>query len=273
MKELTSKIITEEQKPLISFNAVDATNYYSMREALKEVKGEICIITEGLLVYLNDSELNSFCEAIHKLLSEFGGCWMTADVGKMEQIYAFALGVLYKEVGDKESPLKKDISIYLSKFNSYKSTLAANNFKGAKEFFEKKGFIVKNEPISNYIDKIKDVPEEKQEELKKAFSNITIWTMTVEKKDINVINIEENIKFNLESKLIDGIFNVNIEGRLDTLTAPLLLKKFKENEGFKKIKVDANKMTFISSAGITVLEIMMKELENKEMFEILVPKG
>ena len=97
--------------------------------------------------------------------------------------------------------------------------------------------------------------------------------MTVEKKDINVINIEENIKFNLESKLIDGIFNVNIEGRLDTLTAPLLLKKFKENEGFKKIKVDANKMTFISSAGITVLEIMMKELENKEMFEILVPKG
>ena len=125
MKELTSKIITEEQKPLISFNAVDATNYYSMREALKEVKGEICIITEGLLVYLNDSELISFCDAIHKLLSEFGGCWMTADVGKMEQIYAFALGVLYKEVSDKESPLKKDISIYLSKFNSYKSTLCS----------------------------------------------------------------------------------------------------------------------------------------------------
>jgi len=244
-----------------------------MREALKEVKGEICIITEGLLVYLNDSELNSFCEAIHKLLSEFGGFWMTADVGKMEQIYSLALGVLYKEVNDKESPLKKDISIYLSKFNSYKSTLAANNFKGAKEFFEKKGFNVKNEPISNYIDKIKHVPEDKQEELKKAFSNITIWTMIVDKKNINMSNIEENIKFNLESKLIDGIFNVNIQGRLDTLTAPLLLKKFKENEGFKKIKIDVNKMTFISSAGITVLEIMMKELENKEMFEIIGAKG
>ena len=275
MKELTSKIITEEQKPLISFNAVDATNYYSMREALKDIKGEICIITEGLFVYLNDSELESFCGAIHKLLSEFGGCWMTADVGKMEQIYALVLGVLYKEVIDKESPLKNDISSYLSKFHSYKSTLAANNFEGAKDFFEKKGFIVKKEPISNYIDKIKDAPEDKQEELKKAFSNISIWTLslTVDKKDINRTNIEEDIKFNLESKLTDGIFNVNIEGRLDTLTAPELLKTFKENEGIKKIKIDVNKMTFISSAGIKVLEIMMEGLENKEMCEIIGAKG
>ena len=273
MKELTSKIITEEQKPLISFNAVDATNYYSMREAPKDIKGEICIITEGLFVYLNDSELESFCGAIHKLLSEFGGCWMTADVGKMEQIYALALGVLYKEVIDKESPLKNDISSYLSKFHSYKSTLAANNFEGAKDFFEKKGFIVKKEPISNYIDKIKDAPEDKQEELKKAFSNISIWTLTIDKKDIDRTNIEENIKFNLESKLTDGIFIINIEGRLDTLTAPELLKIFQENKGIKQIKFDVNKMTFISSAGVRVLEIMMEELNNKEMFEIFGAKG
>ena len=41
----------------------------------------------------------------------------------------------------------------------------------------------------------------------------------------------------------------------------------------KCIKIDINKMTFISSPGIRVLEIMMKELENKEMFEIIGAKG
>ena len=47
------------------------------------------------------------------------------------------------------------------------------------------------------------------------------------------------------------------------------MKKFKENEGIKQILVDVSKMTFISSAGLRVLEIMLKELNNKEMFEII----
>ena len=61
IKDITSKVVTEKQKDLISFNAVDATNYDSMRKVLKDVKGEICIITEGLLPYLNESELISMC--------------------------------------------------------------------------------------------------------------------------------------------------------------------------------------------------------------------
>ena len=96
----TSKVITEKQKPLISFNAVDATNYESMRQVLNDVKGEICIITEGLLFYLNDSELISMCRAIRKLLSEFGGYWITADGGGNSDIYLLTLGALYQ--GDKE---------------------------------------------------------------------------------------------------------------------------------------------------------------------------
>jgi len=90
--------------------------------------------------------------------------------------------------------------------------------------------------------------------------------MTIDKKDEIFTN--EYI-LNLESNLEDGVFKIKISGRLDTLTAPELLKKFKENEGIKQILVDVSKMTFISSAGLRVLEIMLKELNNKEMFEII----
>ena len=90
--------------------------------------------------------------------------------------------------------------------------------------------------------------------------------MTIDKKDEIFTN--EDI-FNLETKLEEGVFKLKISGRLDTLTAPELLKKFKENEGIKQILVDISKMKFISSAGLRVLEIMLKELNNKEMFEII----
>ena len=55
---------------------------------------------------------------------------------------------------------------------------------------------------------------------------------------------------------------------MDTLTAPELLQKFKENKDIKSIKINSNEMTFISSAGIRVFQIMIKELENKDLFEI-----
>ena len=78
----------------------------------------------------------------------------------------------------------------------------------------------------------------------------------------------EKIDFKLETKLEENLFKIYIKGRLDTLTASELLQKFKENKDIKSIKINSNKMAFISSAGIRVFQIMIKELENKDLFEI-----
>ena len=80
MAPAAQKVMTQEQRSLSSYHAVDATNYQSMKEALGSVKGELCIVTEGLLGYFNEPELVSLCQAIHRLLSEYGGTWMTADL-------------------------------------------------------------------------------------------------------------------------------------------------------------------------------------------------
>ena len=266
MKDLTSKIITEKQKDLISFNAVDATNYHSMREALKDVKEEVCIITEGLLVYLSDSELINMCQAIHKLLSEFGGFWITADVSPINRIFPFTYNIIHQ--GDKEKvfSLMEKAGSNMSNVQTRTNSLLANGPEKAKEFLEKQGFIIKEEPITKYIDKIKWAPADKEEELKKAYSSINIWTLTIDKKD-EVFN-EDTTKFILESEFVDGILSVKIEGRLDTLTSPELLKKFKETGGVKGIKIYVYKMTFISSAGIRVLEMKTSKLENKDIMEI-----
>ena len=74
VKEASKKAMSEQQWAASTFAAVDATNYESLRNALGDVKGELCIVTEGLLGYFSESELVSMSRAVHRLLAEFGGC-------------------------------------------------------------------------------------------------------------------------------------------------------------------------------------------------------
>lgn len=74
VKEASKKAMSEQQWAASTFAAVDATHYESLRNALGDVKGELCIVTEGLLGYFSESELVSMCRAVHRLLAEFGGC-------------------------------------------------------------------------------------------------------------------------------------------------------------------------------------------------------
>ena len=53
-----------EQRELIHYREVDATNYASLEEAVADIDGEVCITTEGLLMYFTDSEAGALCSNI-----------------------------------------------------------------------------------------------------------------------------------------------------------------------------------------------------------------
>lgn len=57
---------------------------------------------------------------------------------------------------------------------------------------------------------------------------------------------------------------------MDTLTAPELLQKFQElPDKAAAIEIDAANMTYVSSAGLRVLLMMYKSLEDKSRFKLL----
>ena len=67
----------------------------------------------------------------------------------------------------------------------------------------------------------------------------------------------------------DGVFEVSVQGRMDTITAPELLQRFKDaGAGISAIHVDVSRMAYISSAGLRVLLMMYKALEDKDRFEM-----
>ena len=86
-----------EDKEKVRFEAVDATNYNSLRKALEGVNGPLCINTEGLFMYLTDNELEALCSNIEKLLEEFGGCWVLADPESLVQFVSTLVSLIGQE--------------------------------------------------------------------------------------------------------------------------------------------------------------------------------
>ena len=87
-------LLGEERKKLVSFEGVDATNYQSLKSAFDKIDGEVCITTEGLLMYLTDSEMDAMCENIKKILAEHGGYWITLDP-EISPLYVLIVKAFY----------------------------------------------------------------------------------------------------------------------------------------------------------------------------------
>ena len=267
MRQAAQKTMTREQLALASYHAVDATNYESMKAALEGVRGELCIVTEGLLGYFSESELVSMCQAIHRLLSEYGGCWITADLSII-RIYALTFGVILK--GDQAAFQErvKGHATRMADVEFYNNSLFTHGMDGAKAFLTSQGFSVREETVEAYLPDLPNVDANLMSQLRQAYRQMQIITMTAEAKKPQ--SDRKNLPFAVDTSFEDGKFHAVIQGRMDTITAPELLKKFQEASGkADAIEVDVRDMAYVSSAGLRVLLMMYKSLEDKRQFKLL----
>ena len=267
MKQATQKTMTRDQFALASYHAVDATNYESMKAALDGVSGELCIVTEGLLGYFSEPELVSMCQAIHRLLSEYGGCWITADLSII-RIYALTFGVLLN--GDQAAFQErvKGHATRMADVEFYKNSLFTHGMDGAKSFLAAQGFDMKEETVDAWLPDLPNVHADLMGRLRQAYRQMQILTMTAEAKEAQ--DDRRNLPFAVDASIENGKFRAVIQGRMDTITAPELLKVFQEASGkADAIEVDVKDMAYVSSAGLRVLLMMYKSLKDKRRFRLL----
>lgn len=263
MAPAAEKVMTAEQRSLSSYHAVDATNYASMKAALGNVRGELCIVTEGLLGYFNEPELVSLCQAIHRLLSEYGGTWMTADLSIL-RIYALTLSTLLK--GDELAFLNRvqGKGNEMADVKMNQNSLFLDGEEGARKFLEGQGFTVVTEPVTHYLPDVPGVTDE----LRNAYRQMSMLTMRVAHPD-TVKKAAQEFPFAVDSSVTEGKLVMKVQGRVDTLTATELLKAFQEvSSQTDSIELDVEKMPYISSAGLRVLLIMLKSVEDASRFKI-----
>ena len=257
----------------ISYHAVDATNYESLESALPESSRNLLVTTEGLLMYFAQSELEEVFSNIHRLLQKHGGSWVITDrayfLWDKEVVTATlnnapTLTAMYAAVTNRAAATTADV-----RFND--SVFFDPDDGKVRAFIRRMGFQLHEICMADYlpdqIASLKGTPGV-DSAVREVFKKMMFWELTLA-ENTEEKPADKNLPFKVVSALKDGAFEVSIQGRMDTITAPELLKQFQNaGGGIKAIRVDVSRMAYISSAGLRVLLIMYKSLDDKDRFEL-----
>ncbi|NVO19402.1 MAG: class I SAM-dependent methyltransferase [Bacteroidetes bacterium] len=136
-KEFITALRSDNEQPgkleLIALNALEEVNFLEVVSHFPG--GEVTIVNEGLLMYLDTREKMKLCSIIRKVLEKRGGYWITADI--------------YVKGRNEKAGLKLDKQteaffeyhrIEENKFDS---------FEDARAFFREMGFVVEAEASVN----------------------------------------------------------------------------------------------------------------------------
>lgn len=252
----------EAGKENVSFAEVDATNYDTLEKAAAATDGELFISTEGLFPYLTEDEVKEVCANIRRLLCEHGGVWVCTDFEVERWSRRICSAYLSNMISDPREYMQ------LSEGELSDVKFAANSLcKGSRDSIKSAldgfGFDVQLVPMYDYLgdDAVLSLPEDRREAARDVYKDISFWVMTP-KGGAESFNTSGK-DFSAELTRRSTLLTVNLTGRLDTVTAPDLLKLYRSavrEGGIRRININMRKLDYISSAGLRVLMIMYKEL-------------
>ena len=264
-------LIDEDQRPLVHFCGVDATNGESLKAALKDAEGPLCITTEGLLMYFTDSEVGALCDNIRMLLKEHGGCWLTADTeAGMQYILTMQpiAGDRFMEIMMQSKTTaedKSDVNVGGNSLNVSPMGDVAENMKNAMTFLARHGLKAERMILSEYMPEINSlgkVTPEQAEVIRQNMHKCAYWKITPMDTSVAVDAADlSSESFDVQANIANETLNLSLKGRVDTLTAPNLLalyERIKAEHTLRSVAIDCGELAYISSAGLRVLLIMKK---------------
>jgi O-methyltransferase involved in polyketide biosynthesis len=120
---------SEGELEILPLNALDEDEFRKV--VTRFPKGEIAIVNEGLLMYLDTNEKEKLCKIIYDRLKERGGYWITADIYLKNKMKKLEL-----KVDDKTQEFFEQHNIEENRFES---------FEEAEIFFKRMGFVIDKE--------------------------------------------------------------------------------------------------------------------------------
>ena len=287
-----TSLVDEDKRRLVRFDGVDATNYDSLKSIFDEIQGEVCITTEGLLMYFTDSEAGQLCDNIRRILNEHGGCWLLADAETAIQYILTTKAVFgdkFMEIllkSQKRAQDRSDVDVVSRSLVINPENIEENMAK-AFAFLAKHGLQAQRIPVSECapeLESLKKASPEQKAAIQDAMTKFAYWKITPiseTKLDTEVAKAEN---FDLSAEFTQNRLDLHLCGRLDTLSAPGLLAFYEKTVGFFTIDeacIDCTKLDYISSAGLRVLLIMQKRCKkgitlkavNHSIMEILEQTG
>ena len=273
IREISDQVkamVSPEERELIHYREVDATNYASLEEALDDIDGGVCITTEGLLMYFTDSEAGALCSNIRRILEKKGGCWYVADPESALQ-YVITMRAL---VGDRfmqimqnakqQTKDKSDVEIGRNSLMTSPADMGGTT-KRAIAFLAAHGLRAERVIVADHmpkLDSLSKVSPEQASAIREGMNSCAFWKITPDESAPAIkLPPSETKNFAITASIQDGTLSIALTGRLDTISAPTLLAFFetaKEEHPMDTIVIDCSHLDYVSSAGLRVLVIMRK---------------
>ncbi|NVO12160.1 MAG: class I SAM-dependent methyltransferase [Bacteroidales bacterium] len=173
-KEFIDALQNEDSNPegkleLLPLNALDEEQFQSIIKNFSG--GEIVIVNEGLLMYLDINEKEKLCRIIYNILKEHGGYWITADIYIKDRQKKLDF-----KLDDKTKEFFEQHRIEENRFES---------FKEAEAFFKRMGFAIdkeakiKKSKMSSLKYLIKSATLKQLFKMRKAVKIQTTWRLRI----------------------------------------------------------------------------------------------
>ena len=165
----------------IRFAVADATNHKEMLDAAKSFDGKVCIIEEGLLMYLSRDQQKALLKNIRDILVEHGGVFVTSDFVASE-MFMYVSRAIY---GDEDALTigKETQKVYevLSQI-AFNDTMFKTKAEAVK-FIEDADLKVEMRPLFNGTPDIistRDLNNHDIESIHSIMQQKLLWVITVD---------------------------------------------------------------------------------------------
>jgi anti-anti-sigma factor len=212
--------------------------------------------------YLSADEAEQFIGGIRQVLSGHGGAWYSSDWNvDYEQ---FSTRNMSSPEGVKYyNETRRQIMKSSNVFNEGVSFLSEDE---KQSFLESRGLKVEKLPFY-YDDEdlamLRAVAPDKMNAIMDQFEKSSFWKMTLDESSAvreKITGAKEIDNLHVDCSAAGSRLICRIAGRIDTISAPALLEVLEKNgDGFEELSVEAERLEYLSSAGLRVLLMASKK--------------
>lgn len=173
--------VKDDMRKYIRFAVADAANHKDMVNAAKSFNGKVCIIEEGLLMYLSRDQQKAMLKNIRDILKEHGGAFVTSDFVAGEMFMSVNKTIYGDEdaltVGKETQKVYEELSQIVFNDTMFKTK------EEAVKFIENAGLKVEMRPLFNGtpdIISIRDLNNHDIESINSMMQQKLLWVITVD---------------------------------------------------------------------------------------------
>ena len=179
--QIMPKFVNAKYRTNLVYENVPVEDRDAMIGTSDTLSGKLCIIENGLQIYLTRERTDAMFTLIHEILKKHGGCFITSDFATKDMFKDISTAV-YGE--DSAQTLYNETKVMYE--NLFGAKLFDNTFTSqadALNFLKSKGFKVQQVPLvadASKLYSLKGLDAKQAEQVKKVCAKNHLWVLTVE---------------------------------------------------------------------------------------------